>query len=225
MIFRSEAERRYVRAAGILSGLCLVFFGLQPLAADSLRYWFIPQNLGLAWLSLLFAWLLVGQLKIRSWLSWQNLSLTLLWLIFLPNAWYVLTDFIHIFPADDVIHLYDIVLMSTLVVSGFIVGFTSLYLVHLELIKRLGTRAGHWLIGLVILLSSFGIYMGRILRWNTWDVAANPSGIILNVSDRLASPLEYPRFLSLTALFFVFISMIYLALWLFLKPPKPSRPA
>lgn len=219
----SGMERRYAKAIGLLSFLCLFLFFFQEFAVGSIRYWFIPENLALAWLSLLFAWLLVNQLKIRRWASWQNIGLTVLWLGFLPNAWYVLTDFLHIIPSGDTGHLYDIVLMSTLVVSGFVVGFTSLYLVHRELHKRLGAWQGMLIIDSVILLSSFAIYLGRFLRWNTWDVVTNPSGVILNVSDRIIDPLGYPRALTLTALFFLFIGVIYRAIWLFVKPYADSK--
>ncbi|MEX1995507.1 MAG: DUF1361 domain-containing protein [Candidatus Saccharimonadales bacterium] len=214
----SGGERRYVKAIGLLSVLCLFLFIFQEVAVGSIRYWFIPENLGLSWLSLLFAWVLARQLKVRRWASWQNIALTILWLGFLPNAWYVLTDFLHIYPSGDTTQLYDIVLLSTLVVSGFIVGFTSLYLVHQELHKRLGARWGLLIIDGVILLSSFAIYLGRFLRWNTWDVVTNPSGVILNVSDRIIDPLGYPRALTLTALFFLFIGVIYRAIWFFMKP-------
>jgi uncharacterized membrane protein len=223
MTLLSGAEKRFVSAAGLLSLLCLFFFVFQHFATGAIRYWFIPENLGLSWLSLIFAWALLRQLGERRWLSWQNILLTALWLGFLPNAWYVLTDFMHIYPSGDSGHLYDIVLMSTLVVSGFIVGFTSLYLVHRELQKRLGTAAGLIVIGFIILISSFAIYLGRFLRWNTWDVVTNPGGIILNVTDRIVDPLGYPRALNLTALFFIFISIIYLAIWLFLRPPVDSK--
>lgn len=206
-----------------MSFLCLFLFVFQEFAVGSIRYWFIPENLALSWLSLLFAWVLVKQLKVRRWVSWQNISLTVLWLGFLPNAWYVLTDFLHIYSAVDTTQLYDIVLMSTLVVSGFIVGFTSLYLVHRELDARLGAVSGLLVINSVILLSSFAIYLGRFLRWNTWDVVTNPSGVILNVSDRIVDPLGYPRAITLTALFFLFIGVIYWAIWIFLKPqPQPK---
>lgn len=218
MILRNEVERRFIQSVGLISALCLSLLVGRLIISGTSRYIFIPGNLALAWLALLFAWLLVKELKTQKWLRWQNIALTVLWLIFLPNTWYVLTDFLHVYATGEISELYDIVMMSTLVMSGFILGFTSLYLVHQELRKRLSEQKSAVLVGLVILLASFGIYLGRVLRWNTWDVITNPSGIILNVSDRIIDPFGHPRAFNVTALLFVLICSVYFAIWNFVRP-------
>jgi uncharacterized membrane protein len=223
MIRLSRQEIRFVQGLALLNGVCILLFIVRVLATGTFRYFFVPGNLALAWLSLAFAWLLVNQLKVRRWLSWQNLSLSILWLIFLPNSWYVLTDFIHVKPTGEVSQLYDIVLISNLVICGFIAGFASLYLVHLQLRKRLGERVSAELVAAIILVSSFAIYLGRALRWSSWDVVTDPGGIILNVSDRILDPFGYPRALNITGLFFVTLGSIYLAIWLFLPPDRLTK--
>jgi uncharacterized membrane protein len=215
-----EVEFRYLKAVGLISLLCLAFFVVRLVLTGSSAYLFIPGNLALAWLGLFFGWVLVHQLKITRWASWQNIALSFLWLFFLPNTWYVLTDFIHVYPTGDISELYDIVMVGTLVISGFILGFTSLFLIHKELLKRFGNRRAGQLVTGIILLASFAIYLGRDLRWNSWDVVANPGGIILNVSDRLIDPLGHLRAFNVTGLFFVLLSVIYLAVWLAFGPPK-----
>ena len=215
-----EADFRYLKAVGLISLLCLAFFVVRLVLTGSSAYLFIPGNLVLAWLGLFFGWVLVQQLKITRWASWQNIALSFLWLFFLPNTWYVLTDFIHVYPTGDISELYDIVMVGTLVISGFILGFTSLFLIHKELLKRFGNRRAGQLVAGIILPASFAIYLGRDLRWNSWDVVANPSGIILNVSDRLIDPLGHLRAFNVTGLFFVLLSVMYLAVWLAFGPPK-----
>jgi uncharacterized membrane protein len=219
----TKQEVKFIQGLGLLSGLCVLLFTVRVIATGSFRYLFIPGNLFLAWLSLVFGWLLVRQLKNRRWLSWQNLAITGLWLIFLPNSWYVLTDFIHVSATGEVSQLYDVVLMSSLVFCGFLAGFSSLYMVHMQLRKRLGERISAELVAAIIFASSFAIYLGRALRWNSWDVVTDPSGIILNVSDRILDPFGYPRALNITGLFFVMLGGIYLAIWLFLPPTRLSR--
>src|SRR5207248_883380 len=132
MILRSNAEKRFVKAVGLLSVLCLGLFLFRIVFTHSLRYWFISGNLALACASLIFGWLLIERLKTYYWDNWLNLLLTLLWLIFLPNSWYVLTDLIHVYPSSEINQLYDITLISSLVVCGFFLGFSSLYVVHRE---------------------------------------------------------------------------------------------
>ncbi len=214
----SGVEKRFLQTLGILSALCLGLFVFRLLVTSVSRYWFVPENLLLAWLALLVGWILVQQLQRRGWRNWRSLVLTGLWLLFLPNAWYVMTDFIHVFDSGEISYLYDIAMITALTLTGFILGFTSLFMVHRQLLKRLDIFSSAFLIGAVILLASFAIYLGRDLRWNTWDILTNPSGLILNITDRLINPFGYPRALNVTGVLFVLISTIYFALWLFLKP-------
>lgn len=216
----NETEKRFLVSAGILSVLCVAFFCVRVLLSGVTRYVYVPENLALAWLALVLAWFLTKQLKVRRWFSWQNVLLSVLWLFFVPNAWYVLTDFIHVDSRGEVSQLFDILMMSSLVFAGFCVGFASLFLVHKELVKRFNGFYAHLFIAVVILLSSFAIYMGRNLRWNTWDIIADPSGIILNVSDRLIDPLSYPSALNVTLLFFVLLGSLYVAIWQFFGHAK-----
>lgn len=208
-----KSGRHYFEAVGLVTLLCLALLVFRAVTTKTLRYWFIPENLVLAWAGLMFSYLLVRGLKKWRWLSWQNLSLTLLWLFFLPNTWYVLTDFIHVYPTGEISELFDIILIGTLTTVGFALGFTSLYLVHRELIRKVGLWRSFLLIEAVILISSYAIYLGRVLRWNSWDVIANPGGVIVNVSDRVLDPLGHPHVFLLGGLFFVLISVLYLAMW------------
>ncbi len=222
-----EQQRKYASALIIVSLVCLALFALRVAATESLRYWFVPENLFLAWVSLGLSLLLVAQLKLRRWLSWRNMALTVAWLIFLPNTWYVLTDFIHVYPTGEISELYDIVLMSSLTICGFALGFTSLYMVHKELLKRTSSARAGVLVALVLLISSFGIYLGRDLRWNAWDVVTDPSGLVIDVSDRVIDPLGHPRAFNVTGLFFVLLGTSYWAVWQAAsannKLPKPKN--
>jgi uncharacterized membrane protein len=219
----SDLRRRFLLAAGLLTAASIFFLSLRTLLSGTTRYWFIPENLALAWASLFLAWLMGKQLKKHRWLSWQNLSLTFVWLIFLPNTWYVLTDFVHIYPNGEVSQIFDIVLMSLLVFTGFALGIASLFLVHRQLLARLNPLKSYLLIEAAILTSSFAIYLGRDLRWNSWDVIKNPGGVLVNVSDRVLDPFGSPRALNVTLLFFTLISVVYLAFWIFSRPAQVKQ--
>jgi uncharacterized membrane protein len=216
----SLVEKRYLQALGLMSGLCIALFGIRVVLTGTVHLWFIIWNLGLAWISLVIIWILSNRLEKSRWLSWQNISLSALWLIFLPNTWYVLTDFVHVSTNGEISQLFDIVLMGILTTCGFILGFTSLYLMHKQLRKRISGQASGTAVALIILISSFGIYLGRDLRWNSWDVVTNPSGVIISVSDRVVDPFGHPRAINMTGLFFVLIGVIYLAIWIFMRPEQ-----
>lgn len=208
---------------GLLSVLCIAFLVYRVIVTGTWRYGFVLGNLVLAWLGLVFGWLLARRLSKNSWLSWPSIGLSVLWLVFLPNTWYVLTDFLHVRPTGEVSEIYDIVLMGSLVINGFLLGFTSLYLVHRQILRHASEKKSFILVAGVILLASFAIYLGRNLRWNSWDVLTNPSGVIVSVSDRIVDPLGHPRALNITGLFFVLLSSLYFAIWNFVRPPKSGR--
>ncbi len=218
-----EVEVRYLKAIGLVSVLCVALFIVRALAIGNTSFVFVPENLALAWLALAFAWALSRQLKEQRWTSWQNVSLSVLWLLFLPNTWYVLTDFVHIFQGGQISQIYDIAMITTLVFAGFALGFASLLIVHKEFLKRWSKQQSMGAVTIILLLASFAIYLGRDLRWNTWDVVTNPGGIILNVSDRVIDPFGHPRAVNVTGLFFILLSVLYLAIWQLFNPKHSSN--
>lgn len=221
MVFLGQYGRRFLLAMGLLSLADMAFLGLRMLLTGTTHFSFIAWNLALAWISLALVVLLVRNLRRLRWMSWPNIALSALWLAFLPNTWYLLTDFIHIHPSGEISQLFDITLISLLVFVGFSIGFASLFLIHREFLSRFGSIKSFAFIELIILVSSFAIYVGRDLRWNSWDVI-NP-GVIINVSDRIIDPFGSPRALNVTALFFSLISLMYLAFWIFTYPSKPKH--
>lgn len=217
MAYLSRKERDFAWALGLSSLLSLFLFGLRVFVTGSHDYSFIPGNLALAWVSLLVIVVLAKRLKTTRWQSGQNILLTIVWLAFLPNAWYVLTDFIHVYPNGEISQLYDIVLISTLVFSGFAIGLTGLSLFYKEICRRYNPGTSILLTEAVILLSSFAVFLGRDLRWNTWDVLTNPGSVVVNVSDQVTDPLGNQRGLNVTILFFILISFLYWALYLMFR--------
>ncbi len=182
-----------------------------------IRYWFLNWNLLLAWLPILFSWLLVKQLENGRWSSWQGITYTLLWLGFLPNSFYIVTDFIHLRHDTSLNALYYAVMIMSFSLSGFMLGYVSLYAVHTNLIKRLSPRASHTLVATILLLCSFAIYLGRYLRWNTWDVLVNPAGLLFDVTDRFINPETNKQTFYITAIFFILLSSLYYCIWKFIE--------
>lgn len=217
-----EWQKRFSLAVGVLSVADIVLLIFRIVLTGSHRYSFIPWNLFLAWVSLVLTGILVRHITRARWLSWPNIGLSILWLAFLPNTFYVLTDFIHVTATAEISQLYDIVLVSLMVFIGFILGLANLFMVHRELLKRLSVTASYAAIEAVILICSFAIYVGRDLRWNTWDVIANPGGVLVNVSNSI-DPFGNPRAFNVTFLFFILISVLYLAFWIFTYPSKGRR--
>jgi uncharacterized membrane protein len=173
------------------------------------RYWFLLWNLVLAWFPLILAVLLSRYLAKHKWASFKGILLTILWLGFLPNSFYIISDFIHLKDTGEVSLLYDAVMFMSFAWNGLILGFMAVFIVHTELLKRLRQQLATRLIGLTFLLCSFAIYLGRYLAWNTWDILVNPAGILFDLSDRIIRPASYPNTFTTTTLFSVALIVMY----------------
>lgn len=176
-------------------------------------YLYMIWNLFLAWLPPLFIVWLLAALKRKRWSSWEGIIVSLLWLGFLPNSFYLISDVIHVVeaPASEV--LYDAVMLTSFAINGLLLGYISLYLFHEELRRRVSSLATRVTIGLVLFMCSFAIYLGRDLRWNTWDVFVNPAGLLLDLSNRFISPFTYPKMYVTTGIFFAVLTSLYYVLW------------
>ncbi len=193
----------------ISSGVSVGLYATRVVAAENIRYWFMLWNLFLAWMPVLFAFWLRYRLNFARWLSWKNIILTLLWLIFLPNSFYMTSDIIHLVNTGEILQLYDVAMMLSFIINGMILGYMSVYVIHHELLKRLKPRAAHTIIGLVLFSCGFAIYLGRYLRWNTWDVLLNPAALLFDVSERIVHPQVHNDMFIITITFFVLIASVY----------------
>ncbi len=205
-------HKRFVRALLGLSAISIFLFVIRAVSYKSYDFWYLNWNLFLAWLPLIFAYYLEIELKNRRLRLPRVIAYSVMWLGFLPNSFYLVTDFIHLQQSPKGTLLLDVVLLLSFTLSGLALGYASVLVVHERLKKYMTRLNADVIIGLVFLLCSFAIYLGRFLRWNTWDVLINPAGILFDVSDRLLNPLQYEQTFTTTALFFFFISATYLVI-------------
>ncbi|HSX33010.1 MAG TPA: DUF1361 domain-containing protein [Candidatus Saccharimonadales bacterium] len=191
---------------------CLLY-GIGVLFNHALPFWYLTYNLFLAWIPLGVALWLTRLLKHKLWSSWQAIVLTIAWLVFLPNSFYMITDFIHLRDYWQPDTVYEIIMFSSFILNAFILGLTSLYAVHSQLRWRMRDRNSTLTLGVIMLATSFAIYIGRDLRWNTWDVILNPASILFDLSDRLLHPFSHPEMFTTTLGFFALIASVYCIVW------------
>lgn len=182
-------------------------------ATDSMRYVFLLWNIVLAAVSPLLAWWLVVRVRAYGWVKWQQIVLTVLWVLFLPNSFYLITDLVHLRPNYEASVVYDTILLQSFVLAGLAYGYTSIVLVQTELYKRLSKRTVWAVVSLLFLLSSYAIYLGRFSRFNSWDVIISPAGLIFDVSDSIINPAEHKDTFLVTAVFFVVLLATYVVIW------------
>lgn len=216
------ANRGIVRAIVLSNLVSVVLFGLRVIGTDNTRYWFLFWNLLLAWMPVLFAWLLANALTWQSWKEPMPVFLTLLWLGFLPNSFYLMSDLIHLRSTGDIGILFDIVLFLSCIWNGLLAGMISLVIVHRQLLKRRSADFATLLVGGTLLVTSFAVYLGRSLRWNTWDLLVNPAGLLFDVSERFINPLGHPQVFVTTLTFFALLGSMYYVVWSFVQALQPQ---
>ena len=215
----TEASRRRVLAVGALGltsafGVALVAFRVAYTGSGEYRN--LLWNLVLAWVPFVVA--LAVYDRHRRGAPARRLALpALVWLLFLPNAPYLVTDLKYLGEIGGAPVWFDVTMLTTFAWVGLLLGFLSLYLMQ-TVVEQLFGLAASWLAALCVLtLSGFGIYLGRFERWNSWDVVRDPWSLAGDLASGVSDPLDYPRALGVTIALGAFLSLGYLVLYSFMR--------
>jgi uncharacterized membrane protein len=192
--------------------LCAGLFGVRAYLSRSWTFYFLLWNLFLAWvpyLSSLWAARL-HQKHPRAW--WWLLMPGAIGLAFFPNAPYIVTDFFHLTERWPIPLWYDIGLLACFAWTGIVLGVYALRVYQDLVAVRVG-RILSWVFALVVLgFSGMGVYMGRFLRWNSWDLVVQPRAVLSDVAVRLRNPIGNMGTLGVTLMFASLMLVCYLAL-------------
>lgn len=143
-----------------------------------------------------------------------------LWLLFLPNAPYIVTDLIHLRLSDSYFIWMDILIVSAFAFTGLLLFYLSILDMKMVLQNHLKKTIIDYSITVVLLLSAFGVYLGRFLRYNSWEIISNPKYLITDVFNIITQPVAYKEAWLFTFLFGIFLSVGF---WMFKQfYSKPS---
>ena len=195
---------------GALTLMCFSFSMTRYHLTDSRIFLFLNWNLFLAFLPWVLTLLTILTPRIeRSQIA--IFLLMLVWLLFFPNAPYILTDLIHLQHRSNVPMWFDLILILSFAWTGLMYGLMSLWEIERILGNYFKRQYVVFLSVCLLFLSSFGVYLGRFLRWNSWDVINEPDLIIQDTLDRLINPLQHPSTWGLTILLGIFLNIVYLS--------------
>lgn len=183
------------KALLILSVFCIVLEVFRLVVSQTLGYIFLPWNLLLAWIPLVFATAMQQQQS-----QVKVILFSAVWLLFFPNAPYIITDLLHLKPRHTMPHWYDALLVYSYAFTGFILGIYSALLVYAKWKQHLPPWYSKGLMGSCMLLAGYGIYLGRFLRWNSWDAIFNPLQIAQDTFHRLIHPFNHLQTYGVTIL-------------------------
>ncbi len=210
--FIMDSKRMYMmnllspfdRLLGGLTALAVAMIALRVWYFGSLHYTFLIFNLALA----AIPWLL-AKLAVQVQQKVPLYAMLLLWLLFLPNALYIVTDLVHLRKDAVAPVWYDTLLVFTAAVAGLFMGFASLLDTEKKLMQLLAKRTVHLLVPVVLFLASFGIYLGRYQRWYSWDIVTRPLALAESIVVRIMFPLEHGRTWGMTLILTLLFVLLY----------------
>jgi len=208
---KTERNKHRLNITILLITMSLFSIGLsitRAMMTDTKVFLFLNWNLFLA----LIPWLLSSLLVLKG-LNSKGLVilLILVWLAFFPNSPYILTDLFHLKLREGVPMWFDLVLILSFAWTGLLYGFISLKDIE-SLLKKYTSGKLIFLLSIVFLfMSAFGIFLGRYLRWNSWDIISNPMGLFNDIAVRFADPVSFPNTWGMTILMGILLNMMYLS--------------
>ena len=228
--WNAHRERLFLAAVLLVSsGVALAMLAFRLFYSGAAGYLFMPWNLFLAWIPL---WLAVGIVALRRRgraARGPVLALALLWLLFFPNAPYLVTEFIHlhphyavstrplralagISPGRPVPVWYDAAMILTFAWNGLLLCIVSLHVVQHAVRRQWGAAWGWATVVVVLGLSGFGVSLGRFERWNSWDLFSRPLTLLADVGSRVLNPLDHARTTAVTIVLSCFLLLAYLSI-------------
>lgn len=182
--------------------------------SSSTFYFFLIWNLFLAWIPYVVSLALFIRYQQTRRLTLIMLGVAGVWLLFYPNAPYILTDLIHLKKNTGVPRWYDSLMIFSFVGNGLLLGFVSLY--HMQhIVKVRHNTVMSWIFaGGSLTLASLGIYLGRFMRWNSWDIFLEPITLIKDAGRPFIHPIVYKGTLKITLMYAVFFILTYLLFYI-----------
>jgi uncharacterized membrane protein len=190
----------------LLSLLSFAILAIRIFYTHKITFIFLIWNLLLAWIPLLFA----NQFFVTNFSKKIKLiCLYFGWLFFFPNAFYLVTDFIHFRTAHNPYKWLDLVLLLSFSLSGIALSVFSFSIIQdkLALVFSKKTVQFHFLV--ICIMNGYGIYLGRFLRWNSWDLLLNPQEILLLTFENAIHPIQNLRPVLVTASFGILLFVLY----------------
>jgi uncharacterized membrane protein len=209
-----QRSRRQVAVLGALvfaSIVCTALIALRVMYSGTFMHVDMLWNLFLAWLPLLASLAAYNLARKRGRAGWPIVAgCALLWLLFFPNAPYIMTDLGNLRPRAGVPLWFDMLMFVAFAWTGTLLGLVSLYLMQ-SLVRRSKGAAFGWLFALAgVLLGSFGVYLGRFQRFNSWDVFVTPHTLVSDLLTKLQNPSAAVQMVAFSGVFALLLLSFYL---------------
>jgi len=209
VFLRSELGRLLIAST---SFSCVLVF-LRIIHTGKPMFLWLIWNLLLAYVPyLLSSWLTLRHTKAAQQpVRWLFLVLSLIWLLFIPNAFYILTDLYHLIDCRNphVPAWFDLSLIFSFAWNGLLLGVLSVRQMEKIAYPVIGKGWGGFFVYFVMGLSALGVYAGRYLRFNSWDVLTNPFQLTVEMGRLIIHPLSSQQAWGMIVCYTILLSFIY----------------
>jgi uncharacterized membrane protein len=190
--------------------LSVLLVAARKLITGHGRLGFIPFNLVLAFMPLAFLLLFERSLK-RS----HAVACSGMWLLFFPNAPYMLTDLVHFDKHLGPASWLDLMALIAAAWAALLGGMISLRFMQERVRRHHSSLAGHGFVVAVLFLSSIGIYIGRFLRFHSWHALQKPGELLRETAAQFFPPAMDPMAWPFTLAVFGLLCCIHYSLLAF----------
>lgn len=205
IFFLRTAVDRILFLSFIFSGLLVIG---RTLHTGSLLFAFLPWNLFLAYVPYaISSWLFANP----NWTikKWKTTIALIAWLLFIPNSFYIMTDLFHLGNFQNAPLWYDLAMILSCAWNGLLLGLLSVRQVEKIMISTFGTFNEWKFVYPVMFLNALGIYIGRYLRFNTWDVITSPFNLTSDIYFMVTSPFQNINGWAMIICFSMMLSLMY----------------
>ncbi len=190
-----------------------MFFSVLLVLA-SLTHTSYPGSLFLVW-NLFLAYI---PYAISNWLHyqpafiesrWKFLLVFIAWLFFIPNSFYILTDLFHLGEVRNLPLWYHLIMLISFAWNGLLIGIVSVRQMEKILEAKWGRYTPWLFIYPIMWLNALGIYIGRYLRFNSWDLITKPLDLLSDIMTMLVHPIQFKGAWGMVLSFSVFMTVVY----------------
>jgi uncharacterized membrane protein len=194
----------------VCSAMSVLLFAIRWIKTEQTVYASLNVNLLLAWIPVFFAWIAYNVYRKGSCLAAIiALVCAAIWLPFFPNAPYLITDLVHLRARPEMPYWFDQILYMAFAFTGCYLGMVSLIFMQALVRRALG-----WIISWIFALASlvicgFGIFIGRFLRYNSWDILVNPKPLLKEILSWFRHPKSNSDAFVFALTFSIFFASVY----------------
>ena len=195
----------------------LLLFIVTVKVSNSFFFLILIWNLFLAVLPLIISTFLIRLKKLNN----IGFAFTFcIWLLLLPNAPYIITDLIHLKISDPHMLWLDALLIASFAFNGLMLFYFSINDMKTLMSRFINKKWINYTVIAIIFSTSFGVYLGRFLRHNSWEVLSNPKYLLLDIVNIITYPLVNQEAWLFTILFGLFLCVGNVAFKSFYSNPS-----